>query len=676
MIDSTWAANKPPGAPAHAKDATPEQQTAAFEKFTAANAANLKASGLPVNDTNLYIAHNLGAGGASSLLRAAPNADARTVVGEAAAKNNPLFFRGKPTVATALARYNAHMNGSLDTAGGTRSIDTTEPKTNIAGPPPDQSIWGKIGDLLSTKGTNPETGLTPEGEKAVAETGIEHAPAIGSTLGAVVGSAAGPLGTVGGGAVGGGAGQSFKDYMQGRPQDPKAIAKQAALGGVLGVAPEGRPIVGALARVAGVGGADAAATAAEGGSSADVIDSAVQGGAYALGGEALGRFVSSGGAQAFKALSRYTTGAQAELSAAAGKLAEARTVLASEQPKLPGDAGPNPKYEAAKAQAEEATKAIEDHGQKPDDMVHAYEQAKGPLPVSRGEAAVMRPAAAEKSDVSKGYDQLRKDVNDTGVGAVKANLPVPNGPVSMIRTADNPTGKVPEQFRPEAEHAEMLAKAPAPNWGVKWQQLQNAGTELIQKRMAFLAAGDRPSADAMDNLFQGIRNQQKAAAEHVFGPDKGQSVIKNLEQLDTRYAKVMNATKGMDYSKMQATLAAGNTPERRELEKNFTEFAKDDPSAIRAFNAMKAGAKGDWKSEASLMAPVIAGEVAANLHGIPTVGAISALVGGHRLYKMVQGYMNAKVLGKAVTFKDFLASEVKGAAAQLAGTAAQRTATQ
>jgi hypothetical protein len=653
MIDSTWNANKPAGAPARAKDATPEQQTQANDKFMAGNAQALTAAGLPVNDTNMYVAHNLGGAGATALLHADPNADARTTVGAAAANNNPTFFKGRPTVATVLQRYGAEMNkepSKTPTAAGLPDVGAAPwtGRTTLAG------------DAIATP------------EQRANSPVVREAPAIGSTVGALAGTAGGPAGSVAGGAAGGGAGQAFKDYMQGRPQDPVAIAKQAALGGVLGVASETRPVLAAAARVAGVGGADAAVTAAQGSDTADVLKSAAEGGAYALGGEALGRFVSSAGAQAYKALSRYTTASQAELSASAGKLAEARKIMDSEQPKLPGDVGPNPKYEAAKQAADDATQAIKDHGQNPDDMVHAYEQAKAG--VSAGEAAVMRSAVREKATVSQGYNELRQQVADTGVGAPKPNQAVPNGPIAQLRTAENPTGKVPEQFRPEAEHAEMLVKAPAANWGEKWQQLQNAGSELIQKRLSFLANNDKPSADAMDALFQGVRKQQEAAASYVFGPERGAKIISNLENLDTRYAKVMNATQGMSYGKMQSVLASGNTPERRELEKNFTEFAKGDPSAVRAFNAMKAGARGDWKSEAQLMAPVIAGEVAANLHGVPTVGAISALVGGHRLYKLVQGYMNARVLGKAVMFKDFLANEIKTGGLSLAAAAAQRGA--
>lgn len=646
FINSTWAANKPAGAPNRAADATPAQQAQALATLTAKNAAQLQRNGFVVNDNTLYIAHNLGASGAAQLMSAPPTADARSVVGEDAARNNPLFFKGRPTVATVMQRYADQMG------------QAPQPQAVTEGSP---GVLSRLGSMLSQPvGSVPAQRLGGAarnvGAEDIARGAVEHAPAIGSTLGAVAGGATGgPLGAVAGGTAGGAAGQAAKDYLQGRDQSATQIAKQGALGAVLGVAPVGRPLVGAVARMAGVGGVEAGAAAAEGGDTADVVEAGLKGAGYALAGEALGRFVSSAGATAYKALSRYTTSAQQTLSAQAGKLAEARKVLETEQPKLPGDGGANPKYEAARKAADDASASIKDHGQNPDDMVHAYEQAKAG--VSTGEALATRGAVAEKTAIGEGYQKLRTDVKEAGVGVPKTNQPLPDGPVAQIRTTENPAGAAEAKFRPDAEHAEMLIKAPAKDWGEKWTQLQDAGSELIRKRLTFLADGDKPSADAMDAIFKGVRNQQAAAAEYVFGREKGRQVIKELENLDMRYAKVMNATAGMNYEKMRGILSQGNTPAARELEANFRAFAKDDPGALRAFNAMKAGARGDWKSEAALMGPVIAGEVAANMHGVPTVGALTAAVGGYRLYKLVQGYMNARLLGKAVKFKDFLAQE-------------------
>ena len=516
---------------------------------------------------------------------------------------------------------------------------------------------------------------------------VEHAPAIGSTLGAIGGTMMAPgLGTVAGGGVGGAAGQSLKDYLRGNPQNLLRIGKEGALGAVLGVVPEGRPVVGAAARMLGVGGVEGGAKALEGGDVEDVATAAATGTAGAIGGETLGRFVSSVGREAYKAISRYTAPAQQELMKSAGKLAEAQAVLKTEQPKLPGDAGPNPKYEAAKKQADEATAAIKDHNQNPDDMVHAYEQAAAG--VSAGEAAVLRKAESNKAATSAGYRELEQAAREGG-GAYRPGLRrgtrtselhedvLSNGPLSTTRTAENLGGKVEEKFLPDAQHAERLTRAPAKDWGEKWGQLQDAGSELIKKRLTFLKTGDQPSADAMDEIFKGVRNQQKAAANYVFGPKKGPEAIARLESLDKSWAEIMTATAGMDYGKMRSIVQAGNTPERRALEKSFRAFAGDDSSAMRAFSAMKAGAHGRITEETKLLLPLLVGEAAGTVSGIaPTFGAVTTLVAGHRVYKIMQEYMNAKLLGRAVKFGDFLAHDIqtRGAAGNIAGQVGARAA--
>lgn len=520
---------------------------------------------------------------------------------------------------------------------------------------------------------------TPQDREEAQRMAADAAPAIGGTVGMMAGGAVGgPLGAFVGGGIGGGLGQSAKDAMQGNPQSAGRILKEGAISAALSAAPGGSAAARALgvgARTAGVGAIEAGATAAEGGDAGDMLAAGATGLKYALGGEALSRFAALGGSAAYKFLSRYTQPALQDLSASAGKLAEARAILETEQPKLPGDAGANPKYEAAKKQADEATAAIKDHGQNPDDMVHAYEQAKAGT--SAGEATVLRKAASEANATSQGYNQLRQDVRDAGVGVPKANQPLPNGPSAQIRTAENPTGKVEAKFAPDAENAEMLMKAPAKDWGEKWGQLQDAGKELIKKRMNFLAAGDKVSAQAMDDIFQGVRNQQKAVAEYVFGKAGGEKAIARLESLDKNWAKIMTATAGMDYGKMRSIIQAGNTPEYRKLAQSFREFAGDDPAAMRAFNAMRAGAQGRVTEETKLLLPLLVGEGATAMSGLnPLPGVATAAVTGHRLYKIWREYANAKVLGRAVKFADFFAHEAQQARPMPLGNAIQRGAVQ
>ena len=646
-------------------------------------AAKLQKDGLPVTGANVYLMHQQGEAGLEAHLRnpdgvawqnvrqyyKSDDVAKKAVWGNMTPQMRAQFPGGVDTVTSGAftKAWEARYNGTDNPQGagvanvenrrtGLASNPRTAPRAEAA--PVDTSNLPDVGAAPWTGRTTPTEAIghwnTPQ-ERASSPM-VNNAPAIGSTIGAMGGSLVAPgPGSVAGGAAGGAAGQAFQDWMQGRDQDPGKIAKQAALGGVLGVT--GTGAAATAVRVGGAAAVEGVDTLARGGDTSDALQSAGEGGAYALGGEVLSRFLSALGPTAHRVLSNYNDSAQKQVSEMAGKLSEARKTLETEEPKLAGGADgaakPNPKYEAAKATEEAATEFMKQHNQNPDDMVYAYDQAKEG--VSAGEAFTMRGANKERADVRQGYNDLRQQFQDTGVGTPKPNQPVPDGPVSQLRTSGNPTGSVPEKFRPEAEHAEMLVKAPAPQgWGQKWQQLQDAGSELIQKRMDFLQAGDKSSAEAMDGLFKGVRNQQKAAAEYVFGPERGAEIIKNLESLDQRYAKVMNATAGMDYKKMRGILAGGNTPEARELEKNFTEFNKGDPSAMRMFNALKAGARGDWASEAKLMIPVIAGEVAANASGVPTMGAVSAAVGGYRLYKLAQGFMNAKLLGKVTTFKDFM----------------------
>ena len=254
FTDGTWNENKPAGAPARAKDATPAQQAEAFATFTQKNATALQTAKVPVTDTNLYITHNLGTTGGPRLLQADPDADARTVVGETAAKNNPRFFKGRPTVATVLQRY----ADAVNTASPTAVAQNTTPGAvvNDAGP---------------QQGAAPAN-LTPLQREALARRGVETAapgptpaeqagqwtktagglPATLSTAGGLGGTAiGGPVGGVIGGAVGGYVGNAAKNYIQGKPQNQVENAEQAMLSGVLGVASEARPLLTAAGRACG-----------------------------------------------------------------------------------------------------------------------------------------------------------------------------------------------------------------------------------------------------------------------------------------------------------------------------------------------------------------------------------------------------------------------------------------
>ena len=81
----------------------------AVNKLTANNAANLeKWLGRKPNDTEVYVAHLLGANGAKTFLSASPDADIRTVLPANVIEANPKVFEGKTQVDEVMAGLAQH----------------------------------------------------------------------------------------------------------------------------------------------------------------------------------------------------------------------------------------------------------------------------------------------------------------------------------------------------------------------------------------------------------------------------------------------------------------------------------------------------------------------------------------------------------------------------------------
>jgi hypothetical protein len=669
FINSTWAADKPPGAPDRAKDATPQQQTEAAANRAVKNAAVLTKAGLPVNDTNLYIAHNLGEGAGPKLLQADPNADARSVVGEQAAANNPLFFRGKPTVATVLARYDAEMNREPG--------DGPKPKPGAGGATAEApglmtrvknalGSWAQYG-AMGPDYVDPITGKkigTPGGPATASQVGdaaVEHAPAIGSTLGAIGGSAVAPgAGTVAGGAAGGSAGQALKDYLQGRDQSPKDLIKEGALGGVLGVASAARPVLAAGARVAGAGAVEAGAKAVEGGDASDVVEAGLHGAASGSRGEAFGRAL---GMVGHKVFSMFAPNAQKTVQAAAKTYSEAEATLASEAPKLPGVGGaagsPNPKYEAAEAAKAKAEMVLKDAGLKPEEAAYAHKVASEGVP--KQEAEVSRPGALEQDRVGAGYQQMQAEVGAAGKGAPKAAPKLPDGPIAAVESK-----AVSAKHAELAQHTEMAITAPAASWEEKWVQLKDARSALLtaeRDALSSTAPGRTKEAADMRVLADTVRAQQAKAAKYVFGEKDGEAFMARLKVLDVRYRNLMEATNGGDLAK--AAVMKGEPG--REAERKFVAFAHDDPQAIEAYRAMR-GAKGDL-AEATVPWTVAA-------EGLPVVGKVVKVA---KLAGILREWSRERTAGSPVKFSD-LVKQDQGSPAigqnlrDLGGTAVQRGA--
>jgi hypothetical protein len=290
IIGQTWRDNRPPGAPNDPSSATPQQQTEAAANYANKNAAALKAANIPVNDTNLYIAHNLGTAGGPKLLRADPNADARSVVGEDAARNNPLFFRGRPTVATALARYQNEMAQGGATGGNIADVARHSANAMLrrgqAGPLPPSGP-------LSQPEVNPNAPPINQGYQQEEENKKRGEVSLGMAGGMAGSLVGGPVG----GAAGGAGGQMLENYLRGDHVLQPNVVGSAAFGAAGGI--EGAGLKGAALRA----GTAAAGGGVEGGLENGVpgaIAGAVEGGAGAAVGEGVGRT----GAGAANALGR------------------------------------------------------------------------------------------------------------------------------------------------------------------------------------------------------------------------------------------------------------------------------------------------------------------------------------------------------------------------------------
>jgi len=114
-------------------------QKIAVEQFKQDNATALTKANLPVNDTNLYLAHHLGASGAIKVLASADNTAVKDVVSAAAYKSNP-NLRSLNTVAdlkqwaaTKMASDNATTaKPSADATTAKPSADATTTKQSAA----------------------------------------------------------------------------------------------------------------------------------------------------------------------------------------------------------------------------------------------------------------------------------------------------------------------------------------------------------------------------------------------------------------------------------------------------------------------------------------------------------------------------------------------------------------
>lgn len=465
--------------------------------------------------------------------------------------------------------------------------------------------------------------LAPEKvQQAVRDTAIDQAPVIGSVAGAVGGAAVGGVpGGMAGGAAGGAAGQAVKNYMQGNDIS-KSVGREAALGAVGGIASGARPVLAAGARIAagaGLGATNEALNNPKAGLGDIAAAGAVSGGAAALTEGALSIVGRGLGMAGDKIFSGYRTDVQKEL-------AKAGEVIAQGKPEAPKAVGVVPVSDSAKAAHEAAVKkydaAVEyakDKGIDPEHLAYSVTQA-----TKQGEAVAAKPVFAEKADIGKGYQEIKSDVEATGVGAPKQQ-PLSNGPLSMV--GNNPDVPKTQFAMDRATQAENNITRPAANWGEKYQQLFDERSKLLEEERAFLGGAnpDPNKARTVRAIADNVRMQQSAAANYIFGAQKGAQVIAKLEDLNKRYARLMDVTHGGDIVANMTKLGKAGADARAA----FADYAKDDPQAAR-------------------MARVLMDERNAPKEGKLTKYAVSAIVNGVAGFLGFHGaaaHMAATVIG-------------------------------
>jgi hypothetical protein len=467
-------------------------------------------------------------------------------------------------------------------------------------------------------------------------------PAIGGTVGGLAGGAlGGPAGAIAGGAAGGVAGQAAKDWLSGNPQQPGQMVKQGVLQGVLGVAPAGRPVVGALARMGGAGVVEGASKYAEGGDRADVVGTTFGGAASAGAGELFGRAL---GMVTHKVFKLFGPDAQEVFRGAAADLHEANETLRTEPEKLPGIAGgaetANPKYEAAKDAKDKAESTIKEMipTAKPDEVAYAHKVSAGPVPTPAAVAKAGFPGAKEQAELSAAYEQLHGEVGATGIPPSVSPPKLPDGPVWAV---DN--GKVSEKFRETAERAEAAATAPRFDPETKSRDLQKIRSSLLEAEQNALTSNESDRAQTakdMRKLADTIRVQQERLADHVLGPNAAKPWIQRLRTTDYRYRKLMDATNG---GNLEA--AAGLKGEAgRTADRAFRAFAQNDPAAVAAWNYMRVKAGNPDATEKSIFGQI-------SLENIPHIGKYIAT--GKSILDIPK-WMRDRAAGSPAQFGDFV----------------------
>ena len=136
FVESTWLSLFKKYFPTEASDMTDaailelrknsEVSTKMVEYYLAENAKSLQAAGVAVNDANLYLAHFLGAGGAASVLKAAPGTPLTSILSADQIAANPSILGGGKTSSDVIQWAQGKMGAGRTTADMEREVALAE----------------------------------------------------------------------------------------------------------------------------------------------------------------------------------------------------------------------------------------------------------------------------------------------------------------------------------------------------------------------------------------------------------------------------------------------------------------------------------------------------------------------------------------------------------------------
>jgi hypothetical protein len=353
-----------------------------------------------------------------------------------------------------------------------------------------------------------------------------------------------------------------------------------------------------------------------------------------------------GGHQTF---SRLTEEAQQSYLDAANTVAKGKPEKPASLPGGAKNVAGETAYEenlAAYDDAERHLKSVLPHV-KPEEAAYAAQQ----IGASKGEGVTGRPLAAEKASTIQGYRDLRSDVDAAGkakgIVDVKARGTLPDGPMSQLRTADNPTGAISDKYAKEMSDAEMLATAPAPNAGSRWSNIIKARSELLEQERTALsgASPDKSKAKAMRAGAEALYPELQRTAPALFGKEGAGVAMQRLDALDARYSRVMKLSSDGDIA---STIAKGGK-EGNDARLAFNALTMGDPTAQRMMNALVRLKRGVSTTEIGLMVPVIAGELT-GLGG----GWLAGPVAVAKLTQLAHDYMIKRGAGQPVKMDTLL----------------------